>query len=111
MNSDTNIWNKKELKTYILLLCANVDSLETEEDITYIKSKSDKETYTKMHTVFSNYTEEKSIEKILVQIKHLNYSPLELSVFKKEVFEIFYSDEIFSIREQILNRILNKILY
>ena len=29
MNRTTNRWNKRELQTYILLLCANADSEET----------------------------------------------------------------------------------
>ena len=48
MKSKTKPWNKLELKTYILLLCANIDSERTKEEIELIKSKINPKTYKKI---------------------------------------------------------------
>ena len=38
MKQNKHPWNKKELKIYILLLCANADNEESEKEIELIKS-------------------------------------------------------------------------
>ena len=64
MNRTTNRWNKRELQTYILLLCANADSEETTEELDLIKTKVDDSTFQKMHQEIKKDSEEISLEKI-----------------------------------------------
>lgn len=104
-------WSKNELKIYILLLCANADKIETEEEIDFIKSKSDKETFDKLYKEFSKDDEDASIEKIQANIAQHEYSNMELSNLKKEIHEIFFSDKKFQMKERYLDRLLDNILY
>lgn len=54
MNSSTRILSKTELQIYILLMCANADSSETEEELNLIKSKVDSETYDAIYREFNS---------------------------------------------------------
>ena len=56
MTSKSNNWNKQELKIYILLLCANADSVKSKEEIELIKSKTNSETFDKIFKEFSKDT-------------------------------------------------------
>ncbi len=111
MNSLSNHWTKKELKIYILILCANADSSECKEEIDLIKSKTDAETYEKMHKQFSSATEEESLEKIDDVIQTHEYSEMELAQFRKEIYEVFLTDQKLDRKETNLDRILDNILY
>ncbi|PWK17761.1 hypothetical protein [Xanthomarina spongicola] len=111
MNSKDTSWTKKELQTYILLLCANADSNETEEELNLIKSKTDPETFEKIHKEFSNDSEEERFEKIDINVQLHDYSNMELSEFRKEMYEIFLADKKYMLMERNLDRILDNILY
>ncbi|MFK7781442.1 hypothetical protein [Psychroserpens sp.] len=111
MTSKENHWTKLELQIYILLLCANADSEETELEIEMIKSKVDSETFNKIYKEFKNDSEDEQFEKIGDTIHQHEYNNMELSKFRQEVHEIFFSDEKFMMMEQNLNRILDNILY
>ena len=104
-------WSKKELQTYILLLCANADSEETEEELELIKSKTDSETFIKIHKEFSEDSEEDRFEKIDTNVHIHDYSNMELSDFRKEMYEVFLKDKKFMLMERNLDRILDNILY
>ncbi len=111
MKTPKNPWNKAELQIYVLLLCANADSIETEEEINLIKSKTDPKTFKKMYKEFSGDTEDESLEKIQQNV-HLHYfSNMELIEFRKEVNAVFFSDKKFNRMERNLDRILDNILY
>ncbi len=111
MKSETNTWTKTELQIYILLLCANADSVESKEEINLIKSKVDKKTFRKIYNEFCNDTEENSFEKIDANIHLHKYNQTELSNIHKEINEIFLADNKFGMMEQNLNRILDNIIY
>lgn len=111
MKSSTNPWNKEQLHTYILLLCANADSDETQKELDMIKSKVDTSTFEKIYQEFKQDTEEQRLEKIDNAIQLLEYSPRELSDLKREMYEIFFSDCDFNLMERNLDRILDNILY
>ena len=111
MNSQDQDWTKAELQIYILLLCANADSVETEQEIKLIKSKTDKETFDKMYREFSGDTEEESLEKIQDNMVLHEYSHKEIAALRKEMFEIFFSDKKFSMMENTLDKILDNIIY
>ncbi|CAL65238.1 hypothetical protein [Christiangramia forsetii] len=111
MKSEQANWTKSELQTYILLLCANADSIETEEEIGLIKTKTNKEIFDKMYQEFSADTEEESLEKIQDNLVELEYSHKELTELRREMFEVFFSDKKFSMMENTLDKILDNILY
>ncbi len=111
MKEESSPWTKSELQIYILLLCANADSVETEEEINLVRSKTDKETFERIYAEFSRDTEEESLEKIQDNLVLHEYSHKELIELRKEMFEIFFSDKKFSMMENTLDKILDNILY
>jgi hypothetical protein len=111
MKSKKIPWNKLELKTYILLLCANIDSARTKQEIKIIKSKIDPKTFKKIKKEFSGDTEEVSLKKIDDNVQLHEYSFNELNELRKEMHEIFNSDKDFDMTERNLDRILDNILY
>lgn len=112
MTTKTDQWTKLELQIYILLLCANADSEETDLEIEMIKSKVDTETFDKIYNEFNDDTDEEAqFEKIDDNIHQHDYNNMELAKFRQDVHEIFFSDGKFKMMEQNLNRILDNILY
>lgn len=106
-----NKWTKKELQIYILLLCANADSIETEEEISLIKSKVDEETFKNIHEEFSGDSEEERFEKIDDNIHYHDYTNMELAQLRKEMYEVFFSDCEFKMMERNLDKIMDNMLY
>ena len=111
MESQTSHWTKTELEIYILLLCANADSVETEEEIEIIRSKFDAETFERIYEEFSNDTEDEGLNKIEQDICRHEYSHKELLDIKLEMKNVFYTDKRYSLMEHNMERILDKILY
>lgn len=104
-------WSKAELKTYILLLCAKADKLETEEEIALIKQKTSEEMFKKMYREFQNDDEDDSLEKIQDALERHQYSELELCELKNEIQQIFAADRKVPMAESNLGRILENIIY
>ena len=111
MKSDHNPWSKKELETYIFLLCANADANESAEEINLIKSKVDIRTFEKIYQEFSRDTEDTRFEKIEDNINHHDYSHMELMDLQKQMQEIFMSDSKLSMTEEKLKKIMGNMLY
>lgn len=111
MTTGNNLWTKEELKTYILLLCAKADQYESENEIDLIKSKIDNPTFDRVYTEISKDNEEDSLAKIQDNIAWHEYSNMELSKLRKEMHEVFLSDEKFTMMEKNIDRILDNIIY
>ena len=111
MKNQKNDWTKKELEIYILLLCANADSVQTKEEIDLIRSKFDSKTFETIYNEFSNDTEDEGFHKIEENIRFHEYSHKELSEIRSEMKSVFYSDNKYSQTERNMERVLNKILY
>lgn len=111
MKTDHTPWSKVELKTYILLLCAKADLVATEEEFNLIRSKTSAETFDKIYEEFCNDEEDECFEKIQNAVGKHKYSYKELSDLKKEIQEVFFSDNKFLLKEQNLGRVLDNILY
>jgi hypothetical protein len=111
MKSETKRWTKTELQVYILLLCANADSIETEEELNLIKSKVAADIYENIYNEFSGDSEEERIEKIDCSIQHHEFSNQELAHLRREMYEIFFSDCDFKLMERNLDRIMDNIIY
>jgi len=60
METQQNQWTKSELKTYILIFCANIDADETKEEVSFIKSLSEPADFNKMHNEFLSNSEQVS---------------------------------------------------
>ncbi len=108
MKSKKEPWTKLELKIYILLLCANADSVRSKAEIKLIKSKIDSKTFKKINKEFSRDTEKKRFKKIDDNVQLHDY---ELKELRMEMHEIFNSDKDFGMMERNLDRILDNILY
>lgn len=106
-----NKWTKTELQIYILLLCANADSAETEEEINLINSKVDEKIFKKIHKEFSEDSEEDRFEKIDDNIQSHEYTTMELAQLRREMYEIFFSDCDFKLMERNLDKIMDNMLY
>ena len=111
MTSNNSSWNKDEFKIYLLLLCAHADSEESKEEIAFIKSKTKMETFDKVYKEFKNDTQDQGLDKIEENIHAHQYSHLELTELKKEMNEVFFSDKKIILKEEVLSKILDNILY
>lgn len=111
MATETNKWTKLELQTYILLLCANADNNETDEEIRMIQSKVPKDTFDKINKEFSEDSEKNKLKKIDKSVHMHTYTSMELSGFRREMYKIFFSDCKFTLMEKRLDMTLDNILY
>ena len=111
MKPQKNTWSKIELQVYILLLCANADGDESEKELEMIKSKTDQVTFNKIYLEFSADSEEERLDKIDTAIHLHEYSMKEIADFRREMYEIFFSDCNFGLMERNLDRILDNIIY
>jgi hypothetical protein len=111
MTSKTKKWTKIELQIYILLMCANADKNETDDELNMIKSKVDLVTFNKIYKEFINDTDEVSLQKVDSGVHEHSYSNMELIDFRREVYEIFFSDCKFTMMEKRLDWTLDNILY
>lgn len=103
-------WSKTELEIYILLLCANADSVMTADEIRLIKAKPTLEVYERMYNEFSE-DEDSSLEKIEASVAKHHFSIMELSDLKKEMYNVFLSDNNFEFKERYLSKVLDNIIY
>jgi len=104
-------WTKEELHIYILLLCAKSDSEETDTELSLIRSKTNAETFDKIYHDFNCDTEDECLEKIQDNLEYHEYSNKELYDLRKEMKEVFFSDNTMSMMERNMERILDNILY
>lgn len=111
MKPKNNVWSKTELQVYILLLCANADDQESEKELNMITLKTDQETFERIYQEFSDDTEEERLDKIDAAIHLHQYSMKEIADFRREMYEIFFSDCNFTLMEKNLDRILDNIIY
>ncbi len=111
MNSKSDKWTKEEFHIYILLLCANADSEETEEEIDLIKRKVSAETFQKINEEFQADTEDERLEKVDDNIHLHDYTNIEMAQLRREMYEIFFADCDFKMMERNLDRIFDNILY
>ncbi|MGB3145107.1 MAG: hypothetical protein WBB24_13465, partial [Maribacter sp.] len=57
-------WSKKELKIYLFLLCADADAVKTEEELEFIKHKTDSDTFQTLYREFESDDQESRFRKI-----------------------------------------------
>lgn len=108
---ENEYWSKSELQVYILLLCAQADNVETQDELSFIKSKATAATVAKMQLEIEGDTEDESLQKIQDNLAWHNYSPREIKELKKEMETIFLSDDKYLVKESSLSEILDNILF
>ncbi|SDR93497.1 hypothetical protein SAMN04515667_1028 [Formosa sp. Hel1_31_208] len=111
MKQESKPWTKAELEIYILILCANADSVETKHEIELIKSRTDAKTFEKMYLEYSEDGEQESLDKIDENIQLHDFSDMELADFRRDIYELFLSDGVMDRKESNIDRILDNILY
>lgn len=108
MKKSNSNWTKEELKTYVLIYCANADFVESKLEIDYIKSKIHAGIYEKMHAEFEKDNDYQSIQKIQTFIKEHSYKNEDVLI--NEILELFLIDDDFDILEKNLYMGLKHIL-
>lgn len=111
MEVESPNWSRIELKIYILIMCANADGDESEEEIELIKSKTDAKTFEKMYQEFSSDSEDVSLKKIELNVHKHKFENMDLIQIRKEMFEVFFTDCNYSRLEKNLDRIMDNIIY
>ncbi|MCW8981151.1 MULTISPECIES: hypothetical protein [Altibacter] len=111
MKNKPTPWNKMELQTYILLLCASADSVASEAEIQLIRTKADPATFKKIYEEFKTDTEDESLEKIEDNLEWHDYSSKELAQIRKEMHAVFSVDKRYHMAERNIDRILDNLLY
>lgn len=110
MKKNNSNWTKEDLKTYLLIYCANADFSESKIEIDFIKSKIQTTNFNKIHREFEQDNDHQSLQKIQTSIKELNYTEAEIDNLINEVKALFLSDGKFDILEKNIFRGLNHIL-
>jgi hypothetical protein len=111
MEAKSQNYNKEELKIYLLLLCSKADSIITQEELNFIKSKLDVAIFKKIYKNFLSHTEDEVLEIIEDTINELQLSHLEILEIKNQMKTLFFIDNNYTMKEKNLTRIINNILY
>lgn len=111
MKNDKISWSKPELEIYVLLLCANADAKQSEEEINLIRSTVNQECFDRIYDEFSGDSEEESLKKIESCVACHEYSHKELSEIQQRMKKVFLTDKRYGMMERNMERILNRILY
>ena len=93
-------WTKNDLKTYILIYCANADFSESKIEIDFIKSKIKHANFDKIHKEFEQDNDFQSIQKMQAALKENNYTNAEKNQLIEDIKTLFLSDNNFDILEQ-----------
>lgn len=110
MGNFTTNWTSEELKTYLLIHCANSDFTESNVELDFIRSKYGKPCLDKMHSEYDGDNDYQSIQKITDSIKRLNYSKEEIEYLMYDAKKLFLSDGKFDTLEHNLLLGLSHIL-
>lgn len=103
-------WTKEDLKTYLLIYCANADFSESKIEIEFIKAKIQTTDFDKIHREFEQDNDNECIQKIQASIKELNYKKDEIDSLINEIKELFLSDGEYDILEKNIFRGLKHIV-
>ncbi len=103
-------WTRAELKTYVLLFCANANYEESREEIALIRSKVGNRRFERIHWTFDHDNDFERIQKIRANIKALGYSKKEIDQLFREILEVFFVDGEYDVLEQNVYKGLKQIL-
>lgn len=103
-------WTKKEFLAYLLIYCMQVDAVEQESEIAFIRNKVGDEVYNEIYKEFSVDKDYTSISKIQNAFKELNFDVQEKGQIITDIKEIFKIDGSFDMIEKGVMSVLNRIL-
>ena len=93
-------FSKDEFHAYLLFYCANADFVEQEEEMEFIKSKTENEVFEKMHKQFQKDNDFQRIQKIERTLDALEYTKEQKELLLEEIQALFMSDGKFPILER-----------
>jgi len=93
-------WTKEEMRVYLLIFCANADFVELKGETDFIKARTKKAVYKKMHAEFDTDNDYESIQKIRTAFKKFNYSSNDTEMIFNEIKALFEADDDYSILEK-----------
>ncbi len=93
-----------------MFLCAKADGEISSEEIELIKSKTSQETFDKIHDEFKGDRMKKSLKKIEKAIGFHHYGAIELVELRKEIFKVYFPDNVLCKKERSLDQILDNII-
>ena len=103
-------WSKDELKTYLLIYCANANFEEKKSEVKYIKSQIRSADFDKIHAEFEQDNDYDGIQKIQSAIEDHGYDKKDIKHLLQEMKQLFLVDDHFDILERNLMKSLKRIL-
>ncbi|OAB78106.1 hypothetical protein [Cochleicola gelatinilyticus] len=110
MSDFKTTWTQKELSAYLLLYCANVDYIESEEEVEMIRAKVDPAEYKSIHKEFEHDNDYQSIQKIQAAVERLGLSKTHIDIMIAEMKALFVADGEFDATEHALFNGIKKLL-
>lgn len=110
MGNFTTNWTSDELKTYVLIYCANSDFDESNVELDFIQNKYGRSCLDKMHTEYDNDNDYQSIQKIASTVQRLKYTKEDIEYLMFDAKKLCLSDGKFDTLEHNLLLGLNHIL-
>ncbi len=110
MADTTETWTKEDLKTYLLIYCANADFLEAKVEVDFIKSKANSSNFDLLHATFEKDNDFQSLQKIQKAVANLQYEKEELEDLLQESKALFMCDNHYNTLEKNLFRGLRQLL-
>lgn len=99
MNEINPHFSKDEFHAYLLFYCANADFVEQEEEIDFIKSKTEDSVFEKMLKQFQKDNDFQRIQKIKRTLDALEYTKEQKELLLEEIQALFMADGKFPILE------------
>jgi len=110
MENHNTTWSKKEFKTYLMLLCANADFIESEDEKDIIKSKVNPDILKHIHKEFDADNDYQRLQKIINTSKRFGYSKDKADELLSKLKNLFFKDHNMGILEENMFRALKRLL-
>lgn len=103
-------WTKNEFLAYVLLFAAHCNYFEDSEELNYILSKVDDQTFYRIHTEVVVDTQEENLNKIQQYISENNLTQTEKESILRDVKQVFFADGTVDVMEKKVFSLLKKII-
>lgn len=103
-------WTKEDLRTYLLIYCANADFHESKVEIDFIRSQTVDADFDQLHEEYNGDSDFQRIQKIRLAVKRFNYSKSELDALFAEINNLMSADKSKDILNENFVRELHHIL-
>lgn len=92
-------WSKNELLTYLLIYCMEADFEEDDEEIDFIRAKTDDDTFKKLYLELNEDNDFTRAQKIQSTIQRLNLEKQEINELLREMEDLFKTDGNYDMTE------------